>query len=316
MYSIFRFALPACLTLITLLAACGGGGGGGGDAPVGVTPPAVTPPVDTPVVQNFSCWNGNITSTMALTKNNCAPVSTPVVAVGSNNYPTLTFAVGAIPTSGMVTATADTSTVVYGVSGGTVSLVSGTVSYSTMNQFTARVVYLNAPDSVWAGTYTTSAAPDWKDVIKTKVDAGIVNGALVNPSAVIRTWTATNPLTDRVRDVKFDSNLASGNIQTIFTNEVTLDVNGVQRKVGRYVYQAYSGANCILPFYVDTGEATVASQNTSGFGCFTGTAPTYVVGFNDVSDPAKGGVIYKDSISGTCNKVTNVRGSEQVPCPF
>jgi hypothetical protein len=341
MYSIFRFALPARLTLITLLAACGGGGGG--DAPVGVTPPVVTSPaVTVTYTATAMCASGPaLTSTVsqvaadALVPNACpalpatAYAATTVVA-GSG---TLSLTVTGLPAgfvNGVLTATGlasgGTWDVVATAAGITVTPRAGAATdWATSYSGTLVMNFAGAPSASKTITFTTPAAPvtfAWTASVKTLVEPANVNGVLVSSNLAVTTWLALNPVevsqnTTIIGGAKWNANLANDNVQIVKSGEMAPDINGVQRNIWRAVYSYVNcngRVNCISPIYADTGLSYV-NDNAVGTTCFLGDAPAYVVGVSDAV-PEKNGMIFRVASGPAANScfLLTVKSTLDVNC--
>jgi hypothetical protein len=177
-------------TLVALLAACGGGGGDTTPTTTGGSGGGGTTTVGTTTVYNFTCWNGNITSTMSLTKDNCPAANPkPSLVVTSGKDVTITFASGTTPISGTLTATVQggTETVRLVLTpAGSVS-VTGTTKYATTYTWVSDVVYANAPNQNASGTFTTGQNPV---VCTPPAMRNMANVCISPPTGYMATWNS------------------------------------------------------------------------------------------------------------------------------
>jgi hypothetical protein len=176
-------------TLVALLAACGGGGGDTTPTTTGGSGGGGTTTVGTTTVYNFTCWNGNITSTMSLSKNDCRSAPTPTVSVTNIKDVTITFASGTTPISGTLTATVQggTETVRLVLTpAGSVS-VTGTTKYATTYTWVGDVVYANAPNQNASGTFTTGQNPV---VCTPPAMRNMANVCISPPTGYTATWNS------------------------------------------------------------------------------------------------------------------------------
>jgi hypothetical protein len=176
-------------------------------------------------------------------------------------------------------------------------------------QYIIKLNYANGPAEQTAGNFTTPASTFvWPTSVKTTVQPAMVNGVVVDPSRAVRVFSPTSPvvLTLGASDKNTQENLANGNIVMIVTGEVN---DGVSTNY--LIYKNYAGTNCIRPVRSDTGVGYGNSEATSN--CFTGDAPTYVIG---TDDPFYGILYRSGADNGNRCSLYGVKGTKITPCPF